>query len=57
MTIYEHYMLYICFGAMTGWLISGLVFMIVDIIRGAKKKIKARREKKQLKVTEKTSNE
>lgn len=57
MTIYEHYMIYICFGAMTGWLISGLVFMIVDIIRGAKKKIKARREKKQLKVTEKTSNE
>lgn len=47
MTTIEHYMLYICFGAMTGWTISSLTFLIIDAVYSIKKKIKARREKKQ----------
>ena len=47
MTTIEHYMLYICFGAMTGWTISSITFVIIDIVYSIKKKIKARLEKKQ----------
>lgn len=57
MTTIEHYMLYICFGAMTGWMLCGLGFIIADIIHTIKKKIKAHREKKQLESNEKIGNE
>ena len=48
MTHLEHTMLYMCFGAMTGWILCGLSFIIADIIHNVKRKIKERREKKQL---------
>ena len=57
MTSLEHTMLYMCFGAMTGWMLCGLEFMIADIIRNVKRKIKVRREKKHLETNEKTDNE
>lgn len=53
MTNYEQLMLYTCFGAMIGWLIPSLVFIITDLIRFVKKKVKLHREKKQLESTEK----
>lgn len=55
MTNYEQLMLYTCFGAMIGWLIPSLVFIITDLIRFVKKKVKLHREKKQLESTEKTN--
>lgn len=57
MTNLEHTMLYMCFGAMAGWMLCGLGFMIADIIHNVKRKIKERREKKQLEANEKTENE
>lgn len=57
MTNLEQTMLYMCFGAMTGWMLCGLGFIIADIIHNIKRKIKERREKKQLEATEKTDNE
>ena len=57
MTNLEQTMLYMCFGAMTGWMLCGLGFMIADIIHNVKKKIKAHREKKQLESNKKTDNE
>lgn len=57
MTNLEQTMLYMCFGAMTGWMLCGLGFMIADIIHNMKKKIKAHREKKQLESNKKTDNE
>ena len=57
MTNLEHTMLYMCFGAMSGWMLCGLGFMIADIIHNVKRKIKERREKKQLEANEKTDNE
>ena len=57
MTNLEHTMLYMCFGAMTGWMLCGIGFIIADIIHNVKRKIKERREKKQLEATEKTDNE
>ena len=56
MTNIEQTMLYMCFGAMTGWMLCGLGFMIADIIHKVKKKIKARHEKKQLESNKKTDN-
>lgn len=57
MTSLEHTMLYMCFGAMAGWMLCGLGFMIADITHNVKRKIKERREKKQLEANEKTENE
>lgn len=54
MTNYEQLMLYTCFGAMVGCFLSNLVFIVMDLIHFVKKKIKLRREKKQLESTEKT---
>lgn len=56
MTNLEHTMLYMCFGAMTGWMLCGIDFIIAEIIHNAKKKIKERPEKKQLESNEKTDN-
>lgn len=57
MTNLEHTMLYMCFGAMTGWILCSIGFIIADIVHNVKKKIKAHHEKKQLAASEKTGNE
>lgn len=57
MTNIEQTMLYMCFGAMSGWMLCGIGFIIADIFHNVKRKIKERREKKQLESTEKTDNE
>jgi|ADurb_Gly_02_Slu_FD_contig_123_6841_length_14345_multi_11_in_2_out_2_3 hypothetical protein len=57
MTNLEHTMLYMCFGAMSGWMLCSIGFIIADIIHNVKRKIKERREKKQLEANEKTDNE
>lgn len=57
MTSLEHTMLYMCFGAMTGWMFCSIGFIIADIIHNVKRKIKECREKKQLEANEKTDNE
>lgn len=57
MTNLEHTMLYMCFGAMSGWMLCSMGFIIADIIHNVKRKIKERREKKQLEANEKTDNE
>lgn len=57
MTSLEHTMLYMFFGAMTGWMLCSLGFIAADIIHNVKRKIKERREKKQLEANEKTNNE
>lgn len=49
--------LHMCFGAMTGWMLCGIGFIIADIINTVKRKIKERREKKQLEANAKTDNE
>jgi hypothetical protein len=46
-----------CFGAMTGWTLCSIGFIIADIVHNVKRKIKESREKKQLEATEKTDNE
>lgn len=57
MTNIEHTMLYMCFGAVSGWLLCSIGFIIADIIHNVKRKIKERREKKQLEASEKTDDE
>ena len=57
MTNLEQTMLYMCFGAMTGWTLCSIGFIIADIVHNVKRKIKESREKKQLEATEKTDNE
>ena len=42
---------------MTGWMLCSLGFIIADIIHTVKRKIRERREKKQLEANEKTDNE
>lgn len=47
MTTYEHFMLSICFGMTMGWFVAMIGMMVVDLFKSIKKKIKARRKKKQ----------
>ena len=53
MTNLEHTMLYMCFGAMSGWMLCSMGFIIADIIHNVKRKIKERREKKAVSVKRK----
>lgn len=53
MTNLEHTMLYMCFGAMTGWILCSIGFIIADVIHNVKKKIKAHKEKSSLSQTRK----
>ncbi len=46
MTMYEHFMLSIVYGAVIGWLLAGIGFMIYGLVVKIRDKIKARREKK-----------
>ena len=40
MTNLEHTMLYMCFGAMTGWTLCSIGFIIADIVHNVKEKSK-----------------